>query len=170
MIELSPVDDDLLRTLDRDGRRLGFASTMRNHAAASVVGLHPTDWAALDLLDWAGPLPTGELGSALGLSPAAATSLVDRLEQRRLVTRRSDPDDRRRTIVHADGSRGPDYERMNQQLEDRMAEHARQFTPGELDTVLRFMRGAADVLDAITAQLHRPTSSTPSATSSYAQR
>lgn len=159
MIE-PPVEDNLLHALDRDGRRLGFASTMRNHAAASVVGLHLTDWTALDLLDWAGPLPTGELGAALGLSPAAATSLIDRLERSGLVKRRSDPDDRRRTIVHAEGSRGPDYERLNQQLEERMAEHARQFTPTELETVLRFMRGAADLLDEITTQLRRPRTDT----------
>lgn len=160
MTEASPVDDDLLHALDRHGRRLGFVSTMRNHAAAGVVGLHPTDWAALDLLDWAGPLPTGELGAALGLSPAAATSLVDRLEQRGFVRRGSDPNDRRRTIVRAEPSRGPDYERINRQLEERMAEHARQFTRAELEAVVQFMRGAADVLDQITAQLRRPSADT----------
>lgn len=145
-----------MRALDRDGRRLGFASTMRNHAAASALGLHPTDWAALDLLDWAGPLPTGALGARLGLSPAAATSLVDRLEQRGLVVRTADPGDRRRTIVRATPSRGPDYERIDRQLATRMAEHARRFTRDELETVLRFMGGAADVLDDVAAELRRP--------------
>lgn len=162
MIEGSPNNDpDVLRALDRNGRRLGFVSTMRNHAAAAVVGLHATDWAALDLLDWAGPLPTGRLGAELGLSPAAATSLVDRLEHRGLVERARDPDDRRRTIVRPRPGRAPDYERLDDQLRERMVEHARQFTRAELETVLRFMVGAADVLEEIAGDLRRAAAGRP---------
>jgi DNA-binding MarR family transcriptional regulator len=45
------------------------------------------------------PMTIGELGRRLGLSPAATTALVDRLETVGHVIRERDPDNRRRVIV-----------------------------------------------------------------------
>lgn len=143
MIEQMPPTR--LEALDRAGRRLGFASTMRNQAAAQLVGLHPTDWLALDLLDSTGPAPVGELGRALGLSRSAATALVDRLEARSLVVRRA-TDDRRVVVVAPTSGRGPAYDDLDAELREAMADHCAAFDPAELDTVLRFLTGAADVL------------------------
>lgn len=47
----------------------------------------------------AGPLTAGELARHLGLSKAASTELVDRLETRGLVARMDDERDRRRVFV-----------------------------------------------------------------------
>jgi DNA-binding MarR family transcriptional regulator len=41
------------------------------------------------------PLPTGELAERLGLDPSNITGVVDRLESLGLVTRKSQPEDRR---------------------------------------------------------------------------
>jgi DNA-binding MarR family transcriptional regulator len=41
----------------------------------------------------------GDLAEALGMTPASASALVDRMVQRGFVTRRSDPDDRRTVLV-----------------------------------------------------------------------
>lgn len=65
-----------------------------------AAGIHPTDVDALRLLDVANERPTmSELGSLLGLSSAAVTSLVDRLEDAGLARRVRDPEDRRRIHV-----------------------------------------------------------------------
>lgn len=65
-----------------------------------AAGIHATDVDALRLLDVASSRPTmSELGSLLGLSSAAVTSLVDRLEDAGLARRVRDPDDRRRIHV-----------------------------------------------------------------------
>lgn len=45
------------------------------------------------------PKTTGELGRELGLAPASMTRVVDRLEERRLVQRTRDEDDRRRVLL-----------------------------------------------------------------------
>lgn len=150
------VPDSLIADLDRSGRRLGFMSTMRNHATAAALGLHPTDWQAVDLLSWAGVIPIGELGRQLGLSSAAATSLVDRLSQRGLVERVADPGDRRRILVRPLGMPPGAVEEVEGELVGAMAEHAGRFSPEELEVVLRFMESAADVLErAATDMRHR---------------
>jgi DNA-binding MarR family transcriptional regulator len=47
-----------------------------------------------------GPVAAGQLGRIVGLSPASTTHLLDRLEERRLVTRQRSVDDRRAVLVH----------------------------------------------------------------------
>jgi DNA-binding MarR family transcriptional regulator len=56
----------------------------------SLVHLH-----VLAVLDEAGSLPMGELAESLDVSQASATGIVDRMEQRGLVQRRRDDEDRR---------------------------------------------------------------------------
>ena len=144
-----------IESLDRAGRKLGFASTMRNQAAAQLVELHPTDWLALDLLDAEGQVPVGELGRSLGLSRSAATALVDRLEAKSLVARQA-TDDRRVVVVVPTEGRGPRYDALDAELRDAMALHCRTFNAAELKTVLRFVTGAADVLlDTAERMRHR---------------
>ena len=46
-----------------------------------------------------GPQPAGAIARAVGLTPAAVTSLVDRLEARKLVERCKNPEDRRQVRV-----------------------------------------------------------------------
>lgn len=67
-------------------------------AVGRRLGLNPTD---LRCLDWLteGPMAAGELARATGLSSAATTTLLDRLESREFVQRQRDPKDRRRVVV-----------------------------------------------------------------------
>ena len=45
------------------------------------------------------PRSVGELGAGLGLTPPSMTRIVDRLEERKLITRRRDPTDRRKVVA-----------------------------------------------------------------------
>jgi DNA-binding MarR family transcriptional regulator len=67
-------------------------------AVAANLGLNRTD---LRCLDWLvdRPRSVGELSRATGLSSAATTTLVDRLEAKGFVRRVRDPDDRRKVLV-----------------------------------------------------------------------
>lgn len=67
-------------------------------AVGRRLGLNPTDLRCLDWLT-GGPMSAGELARATGLSSAATTTLLDRLESRELVQRQRDPNDRRRVVV-----------------------------------------------------------------------
>jgi DNA-binding MarR family transcriptional regulator len=67
-------------------------------AVADRLGLNRTDLRCLDWL-FDGPKTAGQLAAATGLSSAATTTLLDRLERRGLVQRVPDPADRRRVLV-----------------------------------------------------------------------
>jgi DNA-binding MarR family transcriptional regulator len=67
-------------------------------AIGRALGLNSTDLRGLDwLVD--GPKAAGELSAGTGLSSAATTTLIDRLERKGFVRRVRDPADRRRVLV-----------------------------------------------------------------------
>jgi DNA-binding MarR family transcriptional regulator len=63
-----------------------------------VLGLNPAD---LRCLDWLteGPLSATRIAEATGLSAAATTSMIDRLERKGFVRRRKHATDRRQVLV-----------------------------------------------------------------------
>jgi DNA-binding MarR family transcriptional regulator len=67
-------------------------------AVGRALGLNPTD---VRCLDWLadGPKTAGELSAGTGLSAAATTTLIDRLEHKGFVQRVRDPGDRRKVLV-----------------------------------------------------------------------
>lgn len=67
-------------------------------AVGNLLGLNPTDLRCLDWLTQ-GPMSAGELASATGLSTAATTTLLDRLEEKGYVQRERDTTDRRKVIA-----------------------------------------------------------------------
>jgi DNA-binding MarR family transcriptional regulator len=67
-------------------------------AVGRALGLNSADLRGLDwLVD--GPKSAGELSVGTGLSSAATTALIDRLERKGFVQRVRDPGDRRRVLV-----------------------------------------------------------------------
>jgi DNA-binding MarR family transcriptional regulator len=78
-------------------RELQGAISDAELALARRMHLNPTDLSAMGHLAFAEEsLGTGELTGRLGISPAATTELVDRLERAGHVLRRRDDKDRRR--------------------------------------------------------------------------
>src|SRR5256885_6463795 len=67
-------------------------------AVGRALGLNATD---VRCLDWLadGPKTAGELSSGTGLSAAATTTLIDRLEIKGFAQRVRDPGDRRKVLV-----------------------------------------------------------------------
>jgi DNA-binding MarR family transcriptional regulator len=76
-------------------RSLLFAERRRFWAAASEFDLHPAQAGALMQLDDQEGLPMHEIASLLACDSSNVTGIVDRLEARGLVTRRTGERDRR---------------------------------------------------------------------------
>lgn len=82
-------------------RQTSGQSVLLSEAIARHAGLAPADLEVLGAIEQHGPLTAGQLAQLTGLSPAAVTGLIDRLERARVAERRPDAGDRRRVLVRA---------------------------------------------------------------------
>ena len=88
-------------TLEPVYREYLAALVLFHQTAAHAVGLGPTDYQALNVLELRGPQSPGELSATLGLTTGATTRLVDRLVAAGYAERGADPHDRRKVTVRA---------------------------------------------------------------------
>lgn len=96
---MSKQTADLVAQLLGAVRAARAAVDQLDEAACRALGINRTDGRCLDVLDQEGSVPAGRLAERTGLSAAAVTTAIDRLEQKRYVRRRRDPNDRRRVLV-----------------------------------------------------------------------
>jgi MarR family 2-MHQ and catechol resistance regulon transcriptional repressor len=64
------------------------------------MGLGLSDFGVLEILLHKGPLPVNIIGLKIRLTSGSISVAIDRLEEKRLVERRDDPEDRRARVVH----------------------------------------------------------------------
>jgi DNA-binding MarR family transcriptional regulator len=110
------------------------------------LGLNPTDLRCLDWLTEAA-MTAGELTEATGLSSAATTTLLDRLERKGYVQRERDTVDRRKVRV----ALTPGGRELIGGLYGPLAHDGSQglakFTDAELEKVLDFLGEATELVD-----------------------
>ena len=70
-----------------------------DEAAHRALGINGTDGRCLDIIDRRGLISAGQLATEAGLTTGAVTAVLDRLEEKELVRRLPDPNDRRRILV-----------------------------------------------------------------------
>ncbi|MEV0336502.1 MarR family transcriptional regulator [Nocardia sp. NPDC050717] len=110
-----------------------------DEAAAARLALNRTDLRCLDVVLGAGPQSAGQLSAALKLSPAATTTVIDRLERVGLVARTRDPGNRRRVLVEAtDEARAAEAEIFTP-VGQAGAEALARYGPAELAVINDFL-------------------------------
>lgn len=91
------------RVKSHPATRLLRAVIDENDKYTKNVGEHllvnQTDLVAMTHLINSGPMSAGDLAKAVGVSPGAATTMIDRLVKVGHVTRESNPEDRRAIVV-----------------------------------------------------------------------
>jgi len=95
-------NSELKRQVLMDSRENGISYTLFRNAVGKKLGLNGTDFDALDLIFYRGITTPSELSTYTGLSSGSTTIMIDRLEKSGLVTRQSNPNDRRGTLVAID--------------------------------------------------------------------
>ncbi|MER5464836.1 MarR family transcriptional regulator [Streptomyces sp. NPDC002668] len=162
-----------MRNVAQQLRSLQQSFDAFDEAAAARLGLNRTDLRCLDLVlgagqraggersgvEWsggegsAGELSAGELSAALKLSPAATTTVIDRLERAGLVTRSRDAANRRRVLVTAtDAARAAEAE-VYLPVGAAGAEALSRYDEGQLATILDFLQAARQVQEGQVARL-----------------
>jgi DNA-binding MarR family transcriptional regulator len=116
-----------------------------NHAVSAKVGLGASDSQFMTLLQTYGPLTPRQLAEHTGLTSGTVTGVIDRLETQGLVTRRPDPNDRRKVVVT------PSAEAIQEKLVPLYAEQGAKMhavlatrTVDELRTISAFLADAVD--------------------------
>lgn len=122
-------------------RALQSAMTDASAALGRRMRMHPTDLAAMEYLSRAQePVGPGDLAHLLGLSPAAATELVDRLTLAGHVERRRDLVDRRRIRLEPTSEASTTVMAHLGVLLNALNSVAAESSEEERATILRFLR------------------------------
>ena len=146
--------DELIRDVAMQLRLLQQSFDAFDEAAASRLGLNRTDLRALDLvLANGGPMSAGELTSALKLSPAATTTVIDRLVRAGLVSRTRDAEDRRRVLVTATDAARTIEQDIYLPVGAAGAQALSRYDKSQLATILDFLQTARQVQENQTARL-----------------
>jgi DNA-binding MarR family transcriptional regulator len=142
---LSPERIALLEELVRVNRAYQSAVEKMDDAFCKQIGVNRTDGRCLDFIDQRPGITAGELAEAVGLSRGAVTTALDRLEQRGLVKRARDPEDRRRVTLQPT----PEAGRLSWEAYGPLAEMGgpmlAQLSDEEVQSAIRFLRGGTEI-------------------------
>lgn len=94
-----PRRAEVLAKLAQVGRAHSDATVFFHETLARRLGLNPTDYKTMSVLERLGPMAAGDIAKHTGLATASVTNLIDRLESKGFIRRVDDPHDRRRVFV-----------------------------------------------------------------------
>lgn len=115
-------------------------------AVGRALQLNPSDLRGLEWLA-DGPKSAGELRDGTGLSSAATTTLIDRLEQRGFVERVNDPADRRRVLVRLTRAGADSISRFYGPIVSEGRSLFSSFSAEEIDRVRDWLVAARELTD-----------------------
>ena len=128
---------------DRLGRQLGGHALLFHQAVAERLGLNATDLKCLDLARGEKDITAGRIAELTGLTTAALTSVIDRLEARGIVRRERDLSDRRKVFVRPIAERMTEIGRLFESLDRAMRQLYAGYSVADL-TLLRDFAIEAD--------------------------
>ena len=91
--------EEIIHAINDKFAEMSTETILFHQALADIVDIHITDHRCMYFLHRYGAMPAGRLSELTGLTTAAVTGIIDRLEQAGYARRTNDPKDRRRTIV-----------------------------------------------------------------------
>jgi DNA-binding MarR family transcriptional regulator len=113
----------------------------------SIVHLH-----VLSILESDAPLPMGKLAEALDVSIASATGIIDRMEQRGLVERGQQADDRRVVLVEPTVAGLAVFSDLDTHRREGVAKLLDRMTDAELAALLTGLRAMTAARAAVAAE------------------
>lgn len=146
---------ELAQAITIEVRRSQVRTDAYDDTVATALGLNRTDYRCLDALDVEGPMTAGRLAATVGVSTAAMTTVLDRLERAGYARRRRDEGDRRRVLVELEPRLGAEAGRYYEPLGRMGEELASRFSEAELEVVLRFVREANELSSGSLGELRQ---------------
>ena len=120
------------------------ATQAYDEAVGVRLGLNMAERHCIGLL-YGGPQSAGAIATATGLTPAAVTALIDRLEARGLLTRTRSLEDRRKVVIEATEATRDLSARYYGAIAREGEKVIATFSDAELATISRFVTTALDL-------------------------
>jgi DNA-binding MarR family transcriptional regulator len=133
---------DLVDQLGFEVRAAQAAVDELDETAAKALGVNRTDMRCLDILDREGPLTAGHLATKSGLTTAAVTAVLDRLERAGYARRVRDEQDRRKVHVELTPLAEERIVAIWGPFMQMRAELERRYTARDLEVLLDFHKRA----------------------------
>jgi DNA-binding MarR family transcriptional regulator len=143
------------RIAEQLGRRLSARTLLFHQAIADRLGLNPTDLKCLDLTRAEKDVTAGRIAELTGLTTAAVTSVIDRLERSGLVRREKVAGDRRKVIVRPVAERAAEVGKLFESLDGAMRQLFAGYTDAELKLIEDFAHRVEQLMEAETLKLRR---------------
>ena len=134
-------------------RSLSDEMVFYHQAAAEKFGLNATDTKTASFLRKMGPVSAGVIAEKLGLTAGAVTNIIDRLEKAGLVTRTSDPEDRRKILVELIPNKIREASNVYQSMSDTFLAMSQKYSDKDLGLLLEYLENAKDILHEETLKL-----------------
>jgi DNA-binding MarR family transcriptional regulator len=139
--------DEIIHTVREKFTEMSTETLLFHQALADLLSFHITDHRCMHFLHTHGPMPAGRLAELTGLTTAAVTGIIDRLEEAGYVRRVNDPKDRRRTIVEP--IRNNKLERKIEKIftpfHEKMHKLLSSYSDGELTFLLDVMNKSIEL-------------------------
>ena len=142
---ISELIDEMTSWAPRD-RMTAFRSWLKG--SLSLIHLN-----VLSVLEADGPLPMSKLADVLDVSVASATGIVSRMEERDLVERQHDQEDRRVVLVVPTEAGTAVFRTMAEQRRERLTALLARLTDDELAAFLIGLRAVRTAREALHAEL-----------------
>ena len=139
-------------------RHLSTYSLLFHQAVAGHLGIHVTDLKCLDLVRGETRLTPGRLAELTGLTTAAVTSILDRLEHAGFVQRERDPSDRRKILVRLLPGQAEEVARLFAPLDQALSDLFERYTTEELALLHAFALRVGQILQHETIRLREQSS------------
>jgi DNA-binding MarR family transcriptional regulator len=136
-------------------REFTFELIRHQQAIADKLGINLTDFKILGLLHRRGEMTPKVLVETTGMSPAAMTTVIDRLEQAGYVERERRGSDRRSFTVHPTKGSESKVERLYKSLLVASQTLLPRYTEVEAALIAEFIMKSTEVLRTASAKLSR---------------
>src|SRR5579862_9804040 len=144
----------LQRLLDL-GRLVSTRTVFLHQAIAQQVGLNATDTKCVDVILRGPPdgVTAGWLSVETGLTTGAITHILDRLEQRDVIERVRDTEDRRRVFVRVRPESLAPMAPLYDAIGEAFGALSKRYTDPELEVICDYMERASEVSERELAKL-----------------
>jgi DNA-binding MarR family transcriptional regulator len=147
--KVDPIDaDSPPRSVGFLLSQLGFVTSRGFMEALEPLGLHPREWALMRFVAASEGQSQQAIAERIGLPPSRMVAFVDGLEEKGLVERRPDPDDRRVRAIHLTAKGRRTLERAFKvaiEVETKLCEPLSEKERDRLIELLQKLQGGQDL-------------------------